>query len=178
LDIYSEVRKALPDYRFCAYVGGTTLPHSLKWAIAVRIGSAEHSYGNLGPKSMEVLQNVYHALNGVYLAYAKPGLSRKGKPLFLFGLFDPELRKAAKNYLRAVLEHPWRIVERLSVQTISILQPIDILPNGEQDHCDGCPNGTVWKNRLVPACQLDNFVRFGGPVRMVPKSQSVNPSNP
>jgi organic radical activating enzyme len=178
LDIYSEVRKALPDYRFCAYLGGTTLPNSLKWAIAVRIGSAKHSYGNLGPKSMEILQNVYHALNGVYLAYAKPSLSRKGKLLFLLGLFDPELRKTAKNYFHAVLKHPSRFVDKLSVQTISILQPVDILPSGEQDHCDGCPNGTVWRNRLVPACQLDNYVRFGGPVRMVPKSQSVNPSNP
>ena len=177
LDIYSEVKKALPDYEFCAFLGGTTLPFSLKWAIAARIGSGKHSYGNLGAKSMEILQNSYHALNGVYLAYAKPSLSKKGKLLFLFSVFDPEIRKTAKNYFRAVLRHPVRIFERLSVQTISILQPIDILPNGEQDHCDGCPNGTVWKNRLVPACQLDNFVKFGSPIRMVPKTQPAGASD-
>lgn len=177
LDIYSEVRRALPDYRFCAYVGGTALPHSLKWAIAVRIGSAKQSYGNLGPKSMEVLQSVYHGLKGVYLAYAKPSLSRKGRLLLLLSLLDRELRKTAKNYLRTVLSHPSRIFEGLSVQTISILQPIDILPNGEQDNCDGCPNGTVWRDRLVPACQLDSFVKFGGPLRSVPKSESVHSSS-
>jgi hypothetical protein len=171
LDIYCEVKKALPDYEFCAYLGGTALHNSLKWGIACRIGSSKNTYGNLGPKSMEIMQNFYHAFKGRYLAYAKPALSRKAKLLFLFSLFDPEVRKTASNYFHAVVKHPSRLFEKLSVQTISILQPIDILPNGEQDHCDGCPNGTLWNNRLVSACQLDNFTKFSGPIRMVPKAQ-------
>ncbi len=169
IDMYREVKRALPDYEFAAYVGGTAIPTSLKWGIACRVGSGRHSYGNMGPRSMEILQNAYHLWNGCYLSYARPGLSRQGKALLLFGLFDPEVRKTAKHYLRAIVRNPLRLFERLSVQTISLLQPLDILPNGEQDNCDGCPNGTVWQDRIVPACQLDNFKKFGGPVTMVPR---------
>ncbi len=169
LDLLREVRKILPDFMFAAYIGGTTIPNSLKWGMACRIGSARESYGNIGPLTMEVMQNFYHLTMGRYLAYAKPSLSRRGKALLLFSIFDRELRRTAKNYMRAVLRHPARLFEGLSVQTISLLQPIDILPNGEQDNCDGCPNGTVWKDRVVPACQLDNYTRFGGPVLMVPR---------
>jgi hypothetical protein len=170
LDIYAEVKKVLPDFEFCAYLGGTALPQSLKWAIGCRIGSTRNRYGNIGAISMEIMQNFYHAWKGCYLAYAKPSLSRKGKLMFLFGLFDAELRKAAVNYFLQVLKNPFRLFEKLYVQTINILQPIDILRNGEQDNCDGCPNGTVWNKRLVRACHLDNFKYYGGPVHMVPKT--------
>ncbi len=169
LDMLREVRKVLPDFEFCAYIGGTAIPVSLKWGMASRIGSGKTSYGNIGPKTMEIMQNFHHALKGRYLAYAKPAMSRQGKALLLLSLFDRELRKTAKNYLAAVFRNPLKLLEPLAVQTISLLQPLDILPNGEQDNCDGCPNGTVWRNRIVPACQLDNYTRFGAPVMMVPK---------
>jgi hypothetical protein len=172
LDMYEEVRKVLPDFEFCGYVGGTAIPNSLKWGIACRVGSGRSAYGNMGPRSMEIMQNVYHAWNGCYLSYARPSLSRKGRLLLLLGLIDPELRRTAKNYLRAIVRHPSRLLEPLCVQTISLLQPLDILPNGEQDNCDGCPNGTVWRDRIVPACQLDNYVKFGAPVVMMPKALS------
>lgn len=172
LDIYTEVKKVLPDFEFCAYLGGTALCQSLKWAIGCRIGSTRNRYGNIGAKSMEIMQNFYHAWKGCYLAYAKPRLSRKGKLMFLFSLFDREIRKTGWNYFRQVLKNPFRLFEKLYVQTINILQPIDILPNGEQDNCDGCPNGTVWNKRLVRACHLDNYKNYGGPVHMVPKNQS------
>jgi hypothetical protein len=173
LDLYREVRKALPDFEFCSYLGGTALPQSLKWGMACRIGSANMSYGNIGPSSMEVMQTAYHLWNGCYLAYVKPAMSRKAKLLFLFSIFDPAIRKTMKRYIRAVIRRPSLLFEKLSTQTISLLQPIDILPNGEQDHCDGCPNGTVWKDRVVPACQLDNYLRFGGPISMVPRRDAA-----
>jgi hypothetical protein len=170
LDIYKEVKKIIPDFEFCAYLGGTTLCDSLKWAIGCRIGSSHNRYGNIGAKSMEIMQNIYHAWKGRYLAYARPSLSRKGKLMLLFSLFDREIRRTGLNYLRHVLKNPLRLFEKLNVQTINILQPVDILPNGEQDNCDGCPNGTVWNKRLVRACHLDNYKYYGGPVHMVPKT--------
>ena len=169
IDIFTEVRKVLPDFEFCAYLGGTALCQSLKWAIGCRIGSTRHRYGNIGAKSMEIMQNGYHAVKGRYLAYAKPKLSRQGKLMLLFSLFDREIRKTAWKYIRSVAKHPSRLFEKLYVQTINVLQPIDILPNGEQDNCDGCPNGTVWNKRLVRACHLDNYKYYGCPVHMVPK---------
>jgi hypothetical protein len=171
LDIYTEVKKILPDFEFCAYLGGTALCQSLKWAIGCRIGSTRSHYGTIGAKSMEIMQNFYHAYKGRYLAYAKPSLSRRGKLMLLFSLFDREIRKTAYNYFRQVFKNPFRLFEKLYVQTINILQPIDILANGEQDNCDGCPNGTVWNNRLVRACHLDNYKYYGGPVHMIPKTR-------
>jgi hypothetical protein len=171
-DLYREAQKAIRDFKFCAFIGGTTLPQSLKWGISCRIGSNRESYGNIGPPLMELMQNAHHFWKGRYLAYVSPRLSNKAKYLFLLGFLDAEVRRTLKNYARAIIHHPSRIFEKLSTQTISLLQPIDILPNGEQDNCDGCPNGTVWQDRVVPACQLDNYMKFGGPVTMVPKQQA------
>ena len=178
LDMLREVRKVLPDFEFCGFIGGTAIPHSLKWGIACRVGSRKQSYGNVGPRSMEIMQNAYHMWNGCYLSYARPRLSRKGRSLLWLGLVDPELRRTTITYLRAMVRHPMRLFEPLCVQTISLLQPLDILANGEQDNCDGCPNGTVWRDRIVPACQLDNYMKFGGPVSMAPKGSREIPPLP
>jgi len=55
------------------------------------------------------------------------------------------------------------------VQSIVIEQPFDLLANGEQDHCDGCPNKTLWKDRLVSACVLEEYLKYGAPAAAVPK---------
>ena len=169
-DIYAQVKKVLPDYEFCAYLGGTALPQSLKWAIGVIIGSNKDVYGNIGAKSMEIMQNFYRTFFGRYLAYANPKMRRKAKLMLLFAVFDKQARTTASNYFKTIFKRPTAIFERLYAQNINVLQPIDILPNGEQDNCDGCPNGTVWNNRLVRACQLDNYKYYGGPLHLVPRN--------
>ncbi len=170
-DILQEVKKVLPDFELCAYLGGTVFSHSLKWTLGCRIGHRKKSFGNLGARSMELLQNFSHWTRGKYLAYAKPSLQNKAKFLFLLSFLDPELRKTAKKYLSSVMINPVWLFRKLSSQSINILQPLDILPTGEEDACDGCPNKTYWEGRLVSACRLDDYLRFGGPVRVVPKSK-------
>ena len=171
LDIYKEIRKVLPDFKLCAYLGGTTLPHSLKWTIGCRIGTLKKSLGNMGAKSMELLQNSYHLVKGKYLAYTKPALNRKAKFMLLFSLFDREMRRTARNYVLAAFKNPSLLIRRLYSQTINILQPINILPNGEEDMCDGCPNKTFWEGRLVSPCRLDDYIEFGTSVRPVPRAE-------
>jgi len=168
-DIYLEVKKVLPDFEFCAYLGGTAYSYSLKWTIGCRIGHTKRSFGNLGAKSMELLQNFSHFTRGKYLAYTKPSFQRKAKFLFLLSFLDPELRKTAKNYLLSVIRNPVWLFRKLSTQSINILQPLDILPTGEEDACDGCPNKTYWEGRLVSACRLDDYIQFGAPVHVVPR---------
>ena len=120
------------------------------------------SFGNLGPKTMEILQNGHHCLTGRYFAFGKPGLNRRGKAAALFlGIADPQLRRAFGRYVRAVAGDPRLLFRRLHIQTINVEQPFDILPNGEQDHCDGCPNKTLWEDRLVSACVLEEYRRYG-----------------
>jgi hypothetical protein len=171
-EMLQQVRKVAPDFQLCAYLGGTALPHAPKWTIGNHVGISGKTFGNLGAKSMELLQNGHHLFTGSYLAYTKPALNRKGKSLVLFSLFDPELRKTFKRFFKAVFKNPSLLSKRLYTQSINILQPPDILPHGEEDNCDGCPNKTPWEGTLVSACRLDDYKYFGGPLRPVPKQRT------
>jgi hypothetical protein len=170
-DIQAEVRKVIPGYRLCAFLGGTTRPNVLKLAMCSRLGTTRETFGNMGPKSMELIQAGHHWLTGRYLAFPKPGLNRRTGLLFLFAIFDREVRRTLGNYLRSVLSDPRILGRRLHVQTINIEQAFDILPNGEQDHCDGCPNKTLWKDRLVSACVLDEYLKYGTQAVIFPKKR-------
>ena len=168
-DILAEVRKAMPDYRPSAFLGGTVRPQALKLAMGSRIGTTRTSYGNLGPRSMELLQAAHHWLRGTYMAFPRPGFNRRGRAAFLLAAFDPEVRRALGAYLRAAARAPWILFHRLHVQSLNIEQAFDVLPNGEQDHCDGCPNKTIWRDQLVSACVLDEYLRYGAQAVLVPK---------
>jgi hypothetical protein len=169
-DIYAEIKKVLPGLEFCAYLGGTAVPQSLKWVIGTHVVSAGQSIGHLGGKSMELIQGFYHYVRGRYLAYTRPSMSKKGKLTLLLAMFDPHLRRTLRKYLRAVVKSPVRLLEPLFVQNVSVVQPVDILESGEQDTCDGCPNKTLWNNQLVSACRLEEYRRFGGPILTVPQT--------
>ena len=171
LDIYRQVKSILPDFRLCAFIGGTIFPDSLKWTLGCHVGYPGVSFGNIGAKSMELLQNFHHFTRGHYLAYSKPSLSRKGKPLLAFSLLDPELRKTARKYFSSLIRNPGLMLKRLYTQSINIMQPVDILPSGEVDICDGCPNKTLWQNRLVSSCRLDDYLKFGTALHSVPKRE-------
>jgi hypothetical protein len=64
------------------------------------------------------------------------------------------------------VKHPWLLFKKISIQSLMILQPQDVLPNGEQDLCDGCPNRTVHQGRLVPMCRKEEYLRFGDTVTL------------
>jgi hypothetical protein len=50
-----------------------------------------------------------------------------------------------------------------------IIQPVDILADGRQSMCDGCPDMTVYKGKLEWSCRLEECLHFGEFVRTVPK---------
>ena len=170
-DILAEVRKSMPDYRPSAFLGGTVRPDALKLAMGSRIGTTRETFGNLGRKSMELLQTVHHLFRGTYLALPRPNLNRTARLVFLFALFDREVRRALRAYLRAVVRDPRVLARRVHIQSLNIEQAFDVLPNGEQDHCDGCPNKTLWKDRLVSACVLDEYLKYGAQAVLVPKAR-------
>lgn len=170
LDIYRRIREALPDFEFCAYLGGTVDPQSLKWVVGTRVGSSRRSYGYIGARSMELLQTLHHVLRGRYLAFTRPRTSRSGRVALLLSLADRSMRRAAVRYTGTVLRHPAELFKKLHMQTISVVQPADVMPTGEYDTCDGCPNRTLWQDRLVPACRAEEYRQFGGPVRVVPRN--------
>lgn len=174
-EVYQEIIKMLPGYKFNAFLGGTACPDSLKWLAGNHLGAAGKFYGNAGPKTMELLQNIHHWFTGSYLAFAPPRMNRQGKLMLVFGLFDRELRKTAGRFFSSLWRDPAALFRRLHVQSISVVQPVDILDTGEMDYCDGCPNMTYWNERLVPACRLEEYLIYGAPITSVPRDSTAAP---
>ncbi len=168
-DLFREIRRVLPDFAFCAYLGGTVRPESLKWVVGCHLTSGTRSYGQFGARSMELLQAGHHMATRRYLAFSPPRANRSGRAALLLGVFDRSMRRTAGRYLRAILRRPLELARPLHVQAISVVQPVDVLPTGECDTCDGCPNATFWGERLVPACRAEEYRLFGAPVRLVPR---------
>lgn len=99
----------------------------------------------------------------------RAAISRKAKAMFLFGLFDREVRRAFRNYVRAAVRNPAFLFRRVHAQSIILLQPVDVLPSGEMDLCDGCPNKTYWQGRMISSCSLESYLKHGAPLVALPR---------
>lgn len=171
LDIYNQVKEVMPDFTGNAFLGGTEVPDAPKWLFANVIGTDKERYGCMGPKTMELLQNGYHLLRGRYLSFLKPAMYGMGKLIFLAGMMDGEVRKCFLSFLNACIKNPLSIFKKSFVQSLIIMQPQDILPDGRQDLCDGCPNRTYHNGELVPACRKEEYIQFGGMVELRSKEE-------
>ena len=169
LDICKEIWSVHPGYQFHSYLGGTILPDSPKWLFGTHIGSSRKLFGNLGPRSVEIIQSIHHLFARKFLSFTSPRVNRKGRLLFAFGAIDGAVRKALKSRLLNLLRHPLSLFEKMSFQNIIVMQPHDYLPNGEQDECDGCPNKTYWNGRLVSECRKEDYLLYGRPLATVRK---------
>ena len=169
-DIVEVIRTKYPDFEPCAYLNGTEKPDSFKWLLSGRIGTKKNIYGYVGPKFMELAQISHHFRHGKYLAYTKPSVQRHAKPMLLLAPLDRGIRGIAKNYLRSVGTNPFNLFKRLHLQSITIIQPGDILCDGTLSMCDGCPDITVWNGQLVWSCRLEEQMKFGCFMRAVPKN--------
>jgi hypothetical protein len=176
-DILREIRRVLPDFEFGAYLGGTVRPDALKWAVGSHITTGAESFGCLGSRSFELVQLGSHLLTGRYLAFPHPRTNRSGRAALLLALLDRSVRGAAGRWLRALVRRPALVFRRLHVQSLSVVQPVDITASDEWDTCDGCPNRTFWNDMLVPACRADEYRRFGGPVRTVKRRDAGAPAS-
>ncbi|MFC1494173.1 radical SAM protein [Thermodesulfobacteriota bacterium] len=173
LDIYSQVKKVMPGFTGNAFLGGTEVPDAPKWLFANVIGTNKKIHGCMGPKTMELLQNGYHFLRGKYLSFLKPGMYGMGKMMFSMGILDREIRKSFLSFLATGIKNPLSIFKKIFVQSLLIMQPQDILPDGRQDLCDGCPNKTYHKGELVSACRKEEYLRFGGMVELKKREDGI-----
>jgi uncharacterized protein (DUF952 family) len=169
-DIVAEIRKRFPDFAPAAYLNGTERPDTFKWLLTGRLGTKDRIYGYVGARSMELAQTFHHLATGRYLAYTGPQTLGHGRAMLLLSALDPSLRTVARRWLEAGGRRPSRLLERLRFQSVMIIQPADIYEDGRQNMCDACPDMTVWNDRLVWSCRLEEPERFGDFVQMVPKS--------
>jgi len=172
-DVVAEIRKRFPEFTPCAYLNGTEKPDSFKWLLTGRIGTKEKIYGYVGPKFMEIIQTMHHLGTGRYLAYAKPGLTSMGRSMLLLSPLDRGIRSIAARYLGSIARNPFRLFRGLHYQSIMIIQPVDILPSGAQNMCDGCPDMTIWNGELAWSCRLEELKHFGCWVRTVPRDEKT-----
>ena len=165
-EVVDKIREVYPDFAPCAYLNGTAKADSFKWLLTARFGNANKIYGYMGPKAMELTQVVGHALTGAYTAYTSPTMARSGRAI-LSGLWpvDAGIRKAAA----AALRDPSVLVNRVHMQTIVVIQPIDLMPDGRQNMCDACPDITPHNGELVWSCRLEECLNFGQFVHTAPK---------
>ena len=87
-----------------------------------------------------------------------------------------------EKYMGYLAANPFRIFKKVHMQSIMIIQPVDLMANGDQSMCDGCPDITYWKDKdgtekLVWSCRLEEPMKYGDFLRMVPKNKETVPDN-
>ena len=163
-----------PLFKPAAYLGGTRDPESFKWLLAGRVGDSHGIHGYVGPRFMELVQTGHHLIKGCYLAYSERSALGLGLPMMIGGaLVDGGLRDAAARFASRALSEPGRLLERQYFQAVTIIQPIDVLADGEANMCDGCPDMTVHEGKLAWSCRLDELKQFGCFLTPVPKCHSL-----
>lgn len=167
-EIAAAIRRADPAYEPCAYLNGTEKPDSLKWLVAMRIGSPGRVHGYVGPKFMEFTQAAYHLTSGRYLSYAPHWTLGTGRSVMSTALFDRGVRRARRSWLRSIAADPRYLLAKQHMQSLVVIQPIDILEDGRANMCDGCPDMTVHDGKLVWSCRLEELRCFGQWVQAVP----------
>ena len=160
-EVLATVRERFPDFQPCAYLNGTERPDSFKWLLTGRIGTKRRIFGYVGPKFMELAQTTYHFRHGRYPAYANPRTLRRGRSMMLLSPLDRGVAGAAGSWLRTLLTRPRKALGRVHLQSIMMIQPVDVLPDGRQNMCDSCPDMTVWQDRLVWSCRLEEPLEYG-----------------
>jgi hypothetical protein len=175
-DVVAAIQDRYPDFAPAAYLNGTEKPDSFKWLLALRAGSRRKIHGYFGPKFVEATQVGYHFAHGRYLAYAPSWLLGLGRAALIGSLWDRGARTAAAAYLRDLASKPQALRDRVHMQAIMVIQPIDMLEDGRQNMCDGCPDMTLHEGRLAWSCRLEELRRFGTFVTSVPKATGTPPA--
>ena len=176
-DVVKKIRVKYPEFAPAAYLNGTHRPDHYKWLLTERIGNKERIFGYAGKKFIELVMSLYHYRKDKYLSYVSPSTVGLGRLTMLsLWLFDQGVRKALRQYLTYVLANPFRLFKKAYMQSIMIIQPVDLLQNGDQSMCDGCPDITYWKDKdgvekLVWSCRLEEPMKYGNFLHMVPKEE-------
>jgi hypothetical protein len=169
-EVVDVIRERFPDYSPCAYLNGTAQADSFKWLLAMRVASPRRTYGWVGPKFLEATQSAYHLVAGRYLSYAPPWMLSVGRSVLIGSWpLDRGVRSAAGAWLRSIAHRPTELFRELHLQSILIIQPIDLLEDGTDNMCDGCPDMTVHDGKLVWSCRLEEPRAFGQFTTAVPR---------
>lgn len=170
-ELVEVIRKDNPGFMPCAFLNGSHSADSYKWLLTGRMGNKHEIFGYSGPKLIEFAQNLKHFFTGSYMAYSTPAMQRRGRLYFLAATFDKGIRGIMKNYFKSFVNNPKAFFSKLHFQSVMIIQPADILEDGSINMCDGCPDITVWNDKLVWSCRMEEQNKWGQNIIMVPKNK-------
>jgi hypothetical protein len=156
-ELVAQIRTVFPAYQPCAYLNGTEDPAALKWLVAARLGGPRRMLGCVDPKAMEWAQTLHHLRYGTYLAYMHPGWMRHARWVLPLGLANRQIARLGWE----MLKDPAAWFAPLHMQAIMVIQPCDVLPDGRQSMCDGCPDALPYQGRLVWSCRVDELEKYG-----------------
>jgi hypothetical protein len=175
-DVVAKIREVEPDYEPSCYLNGTEDATSTKWLIGLRLGIGNQTFGYVTPRFMEVVQQGHRILKKRWLAYSSPKLLSAGRAAaFAFSFIDRGMRRIAFRYLGSLFRHPANLFKGVHMQSISTIQPIDVMPDGRMSMCDGCPDMTVYKGKLYWSCRLEEIKEYGCFVTASPRSKTLEP---
>jgi len=172
-DMVEAIRTKYPDFQPSAYLNGTERPDHFKWLLTLRIGTKDKIYGYTGPRFIEIAQTLHHLMKGSYLAYSTPRTLGRAKSMLTLAPLDAGLARTASAYLHDLVRSPLRLFSKLHMQSVMIIQPADFMENGILSMCDGCPDITVYDNKLVWSCRMEELINFGDWVRAVPNGEAT-----
>jgi len=167
-EVVAAIRSRFPRFAPAAYLNGTERPDDFKWLMTLAVSDGEEMLGSVGPKVAELSQVVNHLVHGRYLGYVSPRVHRGAKKLLALGAIDPGLRAVARRWAAKVARRPRLALRPLHLQSVMVIQPVDVLPDGRASMCDGCPDMTVHRGELVWSCRLEEHLRYGQTMRAVP----------
>jgi len=169
VELVELIRETEPGFAPCAFLNGTEKVDSYKWLLTGRMGNKHKIFGYIGPKFMELVQTFKHIFTDSYLAYSKPNLNSLGHLYFILAPIDKGIKDIVKNYFKSLIYKPLAFFNKMHYQSVMIIQPADISPDGRINMCDGCPDITVWNDELVWSCRMEEQNRWGQNIRLVPK---------
>jgi hypothetical protein len=167
VDIHDKLYRYFTDLYPAAYLNGTPDMDTFKYLVTVNIGTDQEIFGELGAKTVEIYQLLYHLVTGKYDAT----IPKPGRLVFFLLFFDKRLQRAFWKYLKYVVKNPLRIFKRAYVQALILQQPFEII-NGHVNLCDGCINLMPFHGSLINSCRFDEYRLLGGPITVINSTQS------
>jgi MoaA/NifB/PqqE/SkfB family radical SAM enzyme len=164
-EIADAIRLAYPDHEPCAYLNGTEDSLSMKWLLTLRVGTKDEILGYLDPKFAEWTQMFHHLFFGTYLAYSRPCWMQWFQKMLALAPFNKSLR----HIFGKLLIRPKLWTKPVNIQSIMVIQPCDLLDDGRQNMCDGCPDAIAYKGKLVWSCRVDELEKFGSFIQCAPR---------
>ncbi len=173
-DVVDRIRTVVPEFEPSAYLNGTVDPDSMKWLMGIRLADGEETFGHVSARYMETVQNVSHLFRDRWLSYVSPSLLSLGRSsMALFSPVDRSMRRALGRYVSASVKHPGHLFRKVQMQTFTIIQAVDFLPDGSMNMCDGCPDITVHDGKLYWSCRLEEIKEHGQFVSCYPKAPAA-----